>query len=92
MVNGRPVHGLLHPEAGHICLKRLEGDTFPGVDALFGGASVEGLSSTPALAARKVKEIIWVKFWLFWRIVDVNSLSARSPGGNDQSWFLFRVY
>lgn len=54
VVNGRTVHGLMHPEAGHLCLKRLEGDAFAGVDTRFGGASVEGLSSTPALAARKV--------------------------------------
>ena len=55
-MNGLPVHGMLHPEAGHLCLKRMAGDTFPGVDAVFEGASVEGLSSTPALAARKVGE------------------------------------
>jgi hypothetical protein len=39
-------------EAGHICLERMVGDTFPGTDELF-GASVEGLAATPALAARK---------------------------------------
>lgn len=54
VVNGQPVHGLMHPEAGHLCLKRMPGDDFSGVDAVFGGASVEGLASTPALAARKV--------------------------------------
>lgn len=54
VVNGQAVHGLLHPEAGHLCLKRMAGDSFAGVDATFGGASVEGLSSTVALAARKV--------------------------------------
>eukprot|EP00953_Heterococcus_sp_UTEX-ZZ885_P014470 8183-Heterococcus_DN1.PRE.1 len=45
VINGAPVHGLLHPE-------RMVGDTFPGTDELF-GASVEGLAATPALAARK---------------------------------------
>lgn len=54
MVNGQAVHGLMHPEAGHLCLKRMPGDDFAGVDAIFGGASVEGLASTVALAARKV--------------------------------------
>lgn len=54
VVNGLPVHGLLHPEAGHLCLKRMEGDEYPGMDTLFGGPSVEGLSSTPALAGRGV--------------------------------------
>lgn len=53
MVNGQAVHGLMHPEAGHLCLKRMPGDDFAGVDTTFGGASVEGLASTVALAARK---------------------------------------
>ncbi|CAM9739938.1 unnamed protein product [Ectocarpus sp. 12 AP-2014] len=53
VVNGQAVHGLMHPEAGHLCLKRMPGDDFPGVDSVFGGASVEGLASTVALAARK---------------------------------------
>ena len=39
-------------EAGHLCLQRLEGDTYAGADELF-GASVEGLAATPALAERK---------------------------------------
>ena len=54
VVNGKAVHGLMHPEAGHLCLKRLAGDNFIGVDPLFGGESVEGLVATPALAKRKV--------------------------------------
>eukprot|EP01084_Bolivina_argentea_P020031 37290_1 len=53
VINGSTVHGLLHPEAGHLCLQRYPGDeSFKGVDKLF-GASIEGLVSTPALAARK---------------------------------------
>lgn len=56
MVNGQAVHGLMHPEAGHLCLKRMPGDDFAGVDNTFGGASVEGLASTVALAARKASE------------------------------------
>jgi hypothetical protein len=39
-------------EAGHVCLQRMKGDTFAGVDPLF-GASVEGLAATPGLATRK---------------------------------------
>mmetsp|Transcript_7261 Transcript_7261/g.10814 ORF Transcript_7261/g.10814 Transcript_7261/m.10814 type:complete len:250 (+) Transcript_7261:154-903(+) len=52
VVNGAPVHGLLHPEAGHLSCQRMEGDNFEGTDTLF-GASIEGLTATPALAARK---------------------------------------
>ncbi|CAM9569376.1 unnamed protein product [Chrysoparadoxa australica] len=52
VVNGKCVHGLMHPEAGHLCLERLPGDTFAGSDELF-GASVEGIAATPGLADRK---------------------------------------
>ena len=30
VVNGAPVHGLLHPEAGHACVPRYPGDDFAG--------------------------------------------------------------
>ncbi len=41
VINGSTVHGLLHPEAGHLCLNRYPGDeSFKGVDKLF-GASIE---------------------------------------------------
>ena len=56
IVSGRPLHGLLHPEMGHIPVPRLEWpdgtpDDFPGV-CRFHGACFEGLASGPALAAR----------------------------------------
>ncbi|CAM9330331.1 unnamed protein product [Phaeothamnion confervicola] len=53
VINGKPVHGLMHPEAGHLCLRRMEGDTYPGCDETFGGPSVEGLCNTIAIADRK---------------------------------------
>ncbi len=41
VINGSTVHGLLHPEAGHLVLQRYAGDEgFKGVDKLF-GASIE---------------------------------------------------
>ena len=52
VVNGRTVHGLLHPEAGHIMVARLTGDDFTGT-CPFHGACIEGLCSSGALAARK---------------------------------------
>ncbi len=51
MIQEQPVHGLLHPEMGHVTVRRLAQDTFPGLcphhhDCL------EGLASGPALGAR----------------------------------------
>lgn len=51
LVEGRPVHGMLHPEIGHVRLRRTDGDLFPGA-CRFHGDCVEGLLSGPALEAR----------------------------------------
>jgi fructokinase len=51
LVDGRPVHGLLHPEMGHLRIPAVDGDTFPGI-CPFHGRCLEGLASGPALQAR----------------------------------------
>jgi len=51
LIEGRSVQGALHPEIGHLRLRRAPGDDFPGACPLHGDC-VEGLIAGPAIAAR----------------------------------------
>lgn len=51
LLGGHPVHGALHPEIGHLRLRRASGDDFSG-SCPFHGDCIEGLLSGPALEAR----------------------------------------
>lgn len=53
VINGQTVKGMMHPEAGHIQVKRIEGDDFRGT-CPFHGDCVEGMCSTGALTARAI--------------------------------------
>ena len=51
VIGGRPVHGMLHPEMGHIRIRRSEGGRFAGI-CPYHGDCLEGLASGRAIAAR----------------------------------------
>lgn len=51
MARARLLHGLVHPEVGHILLPRIPGDTFEGV-CVYHGPCWEGLCSGPAIQSR----------------------------------------
>src|SRR6516225_11785061 len=51
VVDGRPLHGALHPEIGHIRLTRRDGDDSPSV-CPFHPNCAEGLTGGPAIARR----------------------------------------
>ncbi len=51
VVNGRTVHGLMHPEIGHMKPRRLPDDGFEGL-CPFHGDCFEGLAAGPAIGKR----------------------------------------
>lgn len=51
VVHGRPLHGVGHPEMGHVTVRRHPDDVFPGICDVHGDC-LEGLASGPALEAR----------------------------------------
>lgn len=51
LVNGRPIHGLVHPEMGHLLLPRAEGDDYEGY-CPFHRTCLEGMATGPAIRAR----------------------------------------
>lgn len=50
-INEKPLHGLMHPEAGHILLRRLENDKYQG-KCPYHGDCFEGLAAGPAIEER----------------------------------------
>ncbi|HSK98407.1 MAG TPA: ROK family protein [Euzebyales bacterium] len=50
-IGGALLHGLLHPEMGHLPVRRQEGDDYAG-GCPYHGDCLEGMASGPAIAAR----------------------------------------
>src|SRR5690606_22196891 len=50
-IEGRLIHGLVHPESGHIVVQRHKEDAFPGI-CPYHGDCLEGMASGPAIEAR----------------------------------------
>ena len=51
MIGGKLMHGLVHPEMGHMLMAQREGDEFAGV-CPYHGNCFEGLAAGPAIEAR----------------------------------------
>ena len=51
MIRGRPLHGLVHPEMGHLLVARRTDDDYAGC-CPFHGSCLEGLASGPAIEGR----------------------------------------
>lgn len=69
VVGGRPLHGRMHPEAGHMRIRRQAGDDFPGACPSHGDC-IEGLVSGPGLMARAGRPLAEVEDDdLLWRRV-----------------------
>lgn len=64
VVNGKPVHGRMHPELGHIPIQPLDNDTFKGYSwgvetcPFQGKNTVEGITSSVALTERLQAKIM----------------------------------
>lgn len=58
--NGALLHGMLHPEGGHVTVRRHPDDTFEG-NCIYHGDCLEGLASGSALDARFGKKAEFIK-------------------------------
>lgn len=74
LINGQLVHGLLHPELGHIRVRKFLGDSFAGACPVHGDC-LEGLASGPAIAQR-------------WGVARAEDLPAQHPAWGMEAHYL----
>lgn len=60
LIDGKPLHGMLHPEAGHILLKRHPEDNYEG-KCPYHDTCAEGMASGPAIEERWGKKAVELK-------------------------------
>jgi fructokinase len=77
IAGGRPIHGLVHPELGHVHVPRAPGDGFPGV-CPFHADCLEGMASGPAIAARWGAPAEELHATLLERAVDIEAVYLAS--------------
>ena len=86
LVNGRPLHGLVHPEMGHMRIPRDPSDTFPGA-CPFHRDCLEGLASGRAIRERRglpgdalaVDDAVWTLVASYLALGLVTIVSVLSP-------------
>jgi fructokinase len=86
LVRGEPLHGLIHPEMGHLYLPRIDGDTFEG-SCPYHQRCWEGLCSGPAMLARTKQPAedlpadhpAWEYHWRYTSLALANLTFALSP-------------
>lgn len=76
VINGKPVHGLVHPEGGHIMALRKVGDVYSGWEDIH-PMSVESMASARACAERTGVQM-----------KDLASVSDSHPAWDDVAYYL----
>lgn len=56
ILNGQPIHGLIHPEVGHMLIKPLPEDPYPNGFCPYHYSCLEGLAAGPAIGRRAGKD------------------------------------